>query len=66
MGWDDNNDNDNNIEPLKAGVTQSHERHSLKWNCVTPTESGSLSNTTTKYVLTFMHAEFNYVIYVLS
>ena len=53
-------------EPLKDGVTQLHERGSLGCTGVTPAESGSLSNTTTTYVVTFMiHAEFNYITHVL-
>ena len=53
-------------EPLSAGVTQLHERHILQCNWATPAESGSLSNTTTKYVLILiMHAESNCVSYVL-
>ena len=41
-------------EPGKAGVTQLHERCSLECNWVKPAESGSLSNTTTTYVLTYI------------
>ena len=55
-------------ELFEAGVTQLNERHSLEYNRVTPVESGSLSNTSTTYVLTLiMHAEFKCLIcYVLS
>ena len=53
-------------EPLEASVTRLHERRSLEPNWIKPAESGSLSNTTTTYLLIFIiHAEFNCVTYVL-
>ena len=51
-------------ELLEAGVTQEAQPLVQIW--VTLAESGSLSNSTTTYVLIFiMHAEFNCVTYVL-
>ena len=55
-----------NNEPLEAGVIQLHESRSLECIWVTPTENGSLPNTTTTHVLTFIsHAGFCFVSYVL-
>ena len=53
-------------EAVGAGVTELHEMPIIDYNLVIPTESESLSNTTTTYVLTFItHVEFCCVSYVL-
>ena len=41
-------------EPLLAGATQLDSRLRLSCNWVTPASSGSLSNTSTPYVLTIV------------
>ena len=49
-------------EPFSPGVTQLHLRLCLLCNWVTPASTGSLSNTTTLYVLAIIYPPANWVI----